>query len=514
MDLRDYLVMLRRGWPTIVALALLGLALASAYLFVTPKTFQTSSTLIVAVNNPSNIGDAQVGTQLAGLAANTYAGVIRSPVVLESVAQRLRPQQEVGTLLDMVSATQRPDTSLIDITVAGSDPEQVAQIANTVSEEAQTIIPPLLIKSSKTAPLVLNQVSVASTPTAPTSPSTRPVLAIGALVGLAIGVGVAIARQALDTSIRSADDVQRSGGGAVLGAVPRPRRKEPVLAGDQWGRLAERYRALRTNVGFGRDESRRSVLIAPVHDIPDAHLVAANLAMSISRTSRSVLLVDLNLRSSPLRDVFRIERAEGLGDVLSQRMSLTEAVVRVGSERLFVLPAGTSQPHPSDLLSSPAMTGLIREMEAAYDHVIVSASSLLSYTDASVVATDVRSTILTVASGKTKAASLTTAVAALRHLGVTTLGCVIIDQRFSWTSRGNEFDARPGSGGSRRTPFRRLERSVAEAEQQAALAEPPQLAPTRGAVRRRSAHEAVNTAADPLAEAIAAERPEQPRRNR
>lgn len=434
MDLSDYLSMLRRGWTTIVAFALLGLLLAAGYLIITPKSFQSGATLLVVPTSPESIESASVGTQLAGLAAPTYAGLIRAPTVLDPVAQALRPQIGSDELASMISASQRPGTSMIDITVTGNDPEQVAQIANLVAAQARTRIPGLVGAGTRSASLTLKQITVAVPPSEVLSPSVRTVLALGLIVGLAAGVAITIVRQALDTRIRTADDIRRVDGGLLLAPVPRSPRNDPVPTGNRWGRVTERYRALRTNLAFGRNEGRRSVLIAPVRDLGTAHLVAANLAASISQTNRTVLLIDLDLRHSPLSEVFRVGTARGLGDVLTGRVTVEEAVARTGIERFDVMQAGTSEANPSDLLSSPSMGELVREMERRYDHVIVSAPPALLYTDASVVALEVRSVVLAVVAGRTKFAQLEAAVVNLRQVGVLPIGTVMVDRRLSWLS--------------------------------------------------------------------------------
>ena len=434
MDLSDYLATLRRGWTTIVAFVLLGLLLAAGYLLVTPKSYQSGATLLVVPTNPDSIESASVGTQFAGLAAPTYAALVRSPSVLDSVAQELRPQISTDALASMVSASQRPSTSMIDITVTGDDPEGVAEIANLVASQARTAIPDLVGAGTRDASLSLKQVSVAAPAAGVLSPSIRTVLALGLIVGLAIGIAVAIVRQALDTRIRTGEDIRRFDGGLLLAPVPRSPRNEPVPTGARSGRLAERYRVLRTNMAFGRNEERRSVLISPVRDFGSAHLVAANLAASISQTNRTVLLIDLDLRNAPIRDVFRGGAEYGLGDVLTGRVPVERAVAPTGVDRFDVMQAGTSEPDPSDLLSSPRMGELVRELEQRYDHVILSAPPVLLYTDASVVALEVRSVVLTLVAGSTKFAQLAAAAATLRQVGVTPIGTVMVDRRMSWLS--------------------------------------------------------------------------------
>jgi succinoglycan biosynthesis transport protein ExoP len=436
VDLSDYLLLLRRGWTAVVAFLLLGGILAAGYLLATPKTYQAATTLLVTPDAPADISAAATGTQLAGLAAPTYAGVINSPAVLETVAGELSPQIDVGTLSGMISAGQRPGTSLIDIVVTGNDPRTVADVANVTADVAASKVPEVVGARSRSAALVLERINVAAAPATPVSPVARSVIAIGLIIGLVAGIGVAIARQALDTRIRSAQDIKRWGGGVLLGDVTISPKVGLLPTGEAWGRATERFRALRTNLAFGRGDDRRSVLLAPVRTTATGHLVAANLASSIAQTGRTVLLIDADLRSAPMNAVFGITGGPTLLDVLMGRTSLRAAIVP-HQETLSVLPAsggdGATGLRSSDLLSSPAMGGLIAEAERGFDHVIVSGPPLLTLTDSSVIAQEVRATVLTIPGGRTTFTQLAAASSALGNVGVTVVGSVLVEHRRWWS---------------------------------------------------------------------------------
>jgi hypothetical protein len=87
----------------------------------------------------------------------------------------------------------------------------------------------------------------------PTSPDVRRNLVLGILVGLALGVGLAMIRHALDTKIRTENDVQAASDRPVLAQVPLNERaaENPIsLEDDPSGLHAESIRRLRTNLMF------------------------------------------------------------------------------------------------------------------------------------------------------------------------------------------------------------------------------------------------------------------------
>src|SRR6185312_6924456 len=103
MELRDYVRMLKRGWPTVVLLTALAVGLASLYLFLTPKHYEASTTLFVSANDPQSITDLQQGATFATNAVATYAKIVDSATVLGPVGAELRPQRDVDELTEMVS---------------------------------------------------------------------------------------------------------------------------------------------------------------------------------------------------------------------------------------------------------------------------------------------------------------------------------------------------------------------------------------------------------------------------
>ena len=78
---------------------------------------------------------------------------------------------------------------------------------------------------------------------------------------------------------------------------------------------------------------------------------ACNLAVALAYGGAKVLLVDADMRRPSVHDAFGLAGAPGLSDVLTGRTPLRAAVTRIQSPSLWILPAGTPPPNPSELLS-------------------------------------------------------------------------------------------------------------------------------------------------------------------
>lgn len=428
MELRDYLQMLRRRWPAVVLITVLFVGCAALYLVIAPKRYESTTTLLVSGTGLRTVDDLQQSVQVAGKAATTYAAIIDSATVLGPVAGDLRPQRDVDDLLTSVSATVPTDTTLIVITAADDRAEGAAAVANAVAAASSRILPTLAPAADGTPLVRIDKIRPATEPTAAVSPNTKRVLVLGFVVGLCVGIATVIVAHTLDTRIRRVDDLRpltRLPVLAVLPAARRSRRSGLTGTDELVGPGGEAFRTLRTNLRFLETPGQRSLVVTAVADHGDGARVAVHLARSLAQAGRRTLLVDVDLLESPVAEMLGLDVGSGLADVLTGRAELARVVRGTRHPGLRVLLSGTPHLGPSDLLSSPMLTGVLRRLEQEHDFVVLHAPPLLRSTDAAVVSGATGGTLVTVAAGHTRAQDLQTALAALANARVTPLGVVL-----------------------------------------------------------------------------------------
>jgi capsular exopolysaccharide synthesis family protein len=150
-------------------------------------------------------------------------------------------------------------------------------------------------------------------------------------------------------------------------------RESRVIFGLTHEALADTFRILRTQV-LQRlvGEGHTTLAITSPSPGEGKTLTAVNLAISLARdVNRTVLLVDLDLRRPSVHTYFHIEPEVGLSDYLLGEASLSECLINPGIERLVILPAGRPLRDSSEMLSSPKMVGLARELKMRYPDRIV-----------------------------------------------------------------------------------------------------------------------------------------------
>jgi tyrosine-protein kinase Etk/Wzc len=281
-------------------------------------------------------------------------------------------------------------------------------------------------------------VETAILPIEPMSP--RPVrnMALAAILGLILGVGLAFGREYMDTRLHSSDQVEHLYGLPTIARVP-----EMSLGNGEGGRRnalvtltkahsvgAESFRNLRTNVRFVRaGQGATEMVVTSPAPQEGKSLTAANLAIALAQQGMRTLLMDADMRRSVQHRQFDLEPSPGLSDLLVSEEGLDEVIQPSEVENLDVLPAGVHPPNPAELVGGPRMERLLATLRQRYDSIVIDSPPMLAVTDASVLGKKTDGVILVVRAEKTDKDSVNLAIQQLRHVGARILGVVVNDAK-------------------------------------------------------------------------------------
>ena len=183
-------------------------------------------------------------------------------------------------------------------------------------------------------------------------------------------------------------------------------RRQRVIAATNDDKRAEGYRQLRTQILRKlRENNWRTLAITSPNSQAGKSLTALNLAISLSlEVNQTVMLVDLDLRSSSLLQKLGIQAEYDLIDVLEGRAELNQALINPGFERLVLLPNRANANYRSELLSSPQMGKLLSDIVNRYQDrfIIFDLPALLDDDDALVFVPYADATLLVVEDGVSK----------------------------------------------------------------------------------------------------------------
>ncbi len=184
--------------------------------------------------------------------------------------------------------------------------------------------------------------------------------------------------------------------------------------------------ALRANV-FSSKLSRdaRSIAICSSMSGEGKSTAAAQLAISLAKaTSKTVLLVDGDTRCPDLHEVFGIELAPGLTNVLGGKMGLDQAINRSFGDMVHVLPAGRLDASPHRLVTQSAIEDLIEQALHYYDYVVFDTAPVLSAGETLALAAAADISLVCVMRDRTRMDSLARTFQRLESSGANVVGTI------------------------------------------------------------------------------------------
>ncbi|GBC60911.1 exopolysaccharide biosynthesis protein [Desulfonema ishimotonii] len=185
-----------------------------------------------------------------------------------------------------------------------------------------------------------------------------------------------------------------------------------VLALFQEYKTTEQIKRLRTQVLNQLEEiGGNSLLVTSANPGEGKTFTSINLGVSIAQEfDRTVLIVDADLKNPTVQhydfanDFFNINVNQGLADYLQGHVSIPDLLLNPGIEKLTIIPGGHPLPNSAELLGSPRMEALVKELTSRYraDRIIIfDAPALLYCTDPVVLSRFVDGILLVVEEEKT-----------------------------------------------------------------------------------------------------------------
>lgn len=160
-----------------------------------------------------------------------------------------------------------------------------------------------------------------------------------------------------------------------------------MLVNDPYSAHSEKVRALRTELLLRRGAAGQAdcvALLSPGSGEGRSYL-AAELAIAFAQIGQPTLLVDADLRHPSQHLLFGADNQRGLSDALTEDAAPCLHPVQ-GLPQLFVLPAGSTQNNPLELLSDSRFERVVEEWRWTFSFVVLDTSPVDRYSDGLAVA--------------------------------------------------------------------------------------------------------------------------------
>lgn len=216
----------------------------------------------------------------------------------------------------------------------------------------------------------------------------------------------------------------------------------------------EAYRTIRTNLMFSLAKSGcKTIAFTSSISGEGKTTTSANIAFSIARSNKRVLLVDLDLRNPHIHRVLKKSNSPGLTNYLSGFNKLDEIVHRNVFPGLDVICAGTISPNPAEMVASEGMMKLLNHLKSYYDFIILDTPPITLVSDALSVMPATDGVVLVIRPKYTDRKEVRRAIDQIEFVGGKILGAVANAVQQKKSSYGRRYGSRYGYGyGYGRTP--------------------------------------------------------------
>jgi non-specific protein-tyrosine kinase len=383
---------------------------------------------------------------LAAQSSELYAGGVRttSQILADQLAQVEDELRQAQTEYERLVA-QTAETPLPAYTPVATDTAEYEGLAALTAEDTQRINElnrTIALKQSLYATLLqqyeaartteeirsnaLSIIDPASIPTSPIKPRKVLNIALGSMVGLMGGVGLAFLFENLDTRLHTVEQIERVTALRALGRIPYTRQEPRNIFLSGASPQREAFRHLRTGIyAAARGSPPHTFLVTSAEPGEGKSTIVTNLALALAQAGQRILVVDADLRRPTLHTNFQLSMTIGLTSVVDGKLRLQDAVQDTEVAGLSVLASGPLPPNPAELLGSRRMRALLAEMEPHFDMVLVDAPALLPVTDAAVVASMVDGVLLVVDCTRSTREAVRSACRELAGVGARVVGLVV-----------------------------------------------------------------------------------------
>lgn len=190
-------------------------------------------------------------------------------------------------------------------------------------------------------------------------------------------------------------------------------------------RTEEELKTLRTNLMFcGVD--KKVILVTSTVPGEGKTETTMNLAVSLAKLNKKVLLLDLDLRKSVMVSRYEMEQVKyGMSHFLSGQCQLSEVICSTNIPRMHLAVSGPSTPNPTELLSGERFQKMLESLREVYDYIVIDSAPLGPVIDAAIVAKESDGAILVIEAGKIKYRHVQEVKAKIESSGCSVLGVVL-----------------------------------------------------------------------------------------
>ena len=306
------------------------------------------------------------------------------PSILENIRnQRLNLQAGLNNL----SSTNRTYNSTLQ-----SLPQKERELVNVSREQSvkNNVYSFLLQKREETALAYASDIdnsriiASAQAGSEPIIPKKSIIYLVSIVLGLAFSIGIVWGKEMFTNKVLFRSQIEEYTSTPIVGEISYFNEKNSLFLKGQNNRVfQEQFRQLRAAAGlFSRTNEKKRILITSSIPGEGKSLISSNLALSLSRSGKKVVLLDMDIRNPQFSKMFKLNNSAGVADYLEEDIDPHKIIERTQFHNLFIIPAGVTKANPTELLLNGKIAELLQSLEEEFDYIVMDTSPVNPVADA------------------------------------------------------------------------------------------------------------------------------------
>lgn len=386
---------------------------------VTPVGFSETVEIQIKADDPTVAADV----------ANAFADVFvadrrtRSVGALRTQEKALREQSAIASaqLEEVATQLQDPELAPSQLTSLQVRQANLAGLIQDYESRADQLAVDADLRGEATQVVAYGAVQPS-----PLSPNPMQSAMIGTVLGVLLGLALAVVIDMAQDKIASEEDLEAVDSDLpVLTTVPHAKIETGPVE-DQ--AVLEAFRYLKTGIRmYGLSAEVRSVIVTSAIGSEGKTTTAAFLAREMSDASDKVVLIDCDLRRPTVHEHFGVDNEVGLTSLVLGDAQISDAIHFV-ADNLAIVPAGPAVHNPTEMIGSKRFAEIVQSIVDQADFTILDSPPVLPVADTLIAGQLVDAAILVTRIGEVRRRSIRQLLRRLEDAEIPVVGFVANDR--------------------------------------------------------------------------------------
>lgn len=380
--------------------------------------YTSTAQVLISGSTGGSINDTYTNNLVIRQQLPSYVALVTSSQVLDPAKAAIGVTTPNLDFIEQIGAGNPLETNLIDISFTAETPEEAQEALQAITDQFVKIIASSSEDGDKEGSTVVATITAEpNLPLSPSGPGSRVLILGSLLLGIVVGLLLALLRDRLDLRLRSTADLSdldvevlgrsRSSGDAKGESTVDPGVQRAALT-----------------VAHSCSSGRNRVVIAGPTQRDNSPELVEGLARSLAQLGFRTLLVDLVGAKNGAKEPIRTGQPGAAGG--SSQLATAVRSLASGVDVMEITWNDSSS--ATNFLSGPGLGQLLEQSGTNYSLFLIWAHSVLDDADALLLGESAAGVVLTVEIGQTLRSDLADAKRALASTEVVVLGALVSGQ--------------------------------------------------------------------------------------